>query len=271
VGDPRSVEVPELALIRMLLMVGCLCMLELGSLERGDPPKPKVEVPADVSVDPGTSRAWALMACSVPFGRDGFKNDLLAGSAMNEHNVEALREYLKLKYGITRRIELVNVLDKLVAEGRRAIANSLFKQIRETKLTEADIEGMKDVEGREELRTLIKYGKRMASEKEGLLAYDYVRYEMLCRIGYGAGYFTEAEAWKRIDPVAKKLQTSYSSWEELGEIYCIGEEFSVPKLGEKTWESWKQLKADEKGPWSTVDWKLTLVSPEKPEKPAAKK
>jgi hypothetical protein len=236
----------------------------------GDPPKAKVDVPADVHVDAGTSRAWALMTCSVPFARDNFRHDLLAGAEMKEGNVLTLRKLLEEKYQVKRRIDLVDLIEARMKDGLRAQEVSLFKGVRDSKVTEADLDALPKSPDVERVRVLLEHAKRMEHEKDGLMAYDYVRAIVLCRFGYGAGYFTEAETWKRIEPIAKKLQKAYPSWEALGEIYAIGEDVFDNHLADKTWETWKKLKDDEKSPWKTVEWALPLASLAKPE-PAPKK
>jgi hypothetical protein len=102
-----------------LISMGLLSLAPSG-IPAGDPPKKPSDLPAEITVEAGTSRAWALMTCSVPFARDNFRHELLAGATSNQNNVKALRQMLELKYGVKRRIDLVNVLDQHVAASWKA-------------------------------------------------------------------------------------------------------------------------------------------------------
>ena len=56
-------------------------------------------------------------------------------------------------------------------------------------------------------------------------AWDFGRYINLCRWGYGVGYLSEDEAWARILPAARLLQSSFGSWQEFAQDYIGGREF----------------------------------------------
>lgn len=256
--------------IKVLLSAALACALVMSTLGAGEPQKPKSDIPADAAVDAGSSRAWALMTCSVPFTRDNFRNDLLAGSELKENNVATLRTLLEKKYGITKQKDITKLVADIAKDKQRAPEVELFKTLRESKLTKEQIESLPKDSTRDTMLFALPYVKRMEKEKEGLLAYDYGRCIAVCRFGYGAGYLTEVEAWRLIEPLAKKLQKAYASWEELGEIYAIGVDVFDHGEAEKTWEAWKKLKDDEKSPWKTVAWDLKLVALDKPE-PAPKK
>jgi hypothetical protein len=251
-----------------MLRLVCLAILPLcvpATSVQKPAPKEKIELPADVVVEAGSSRAWALMTCAVPFQRDNFKHHLLAGADLNENNVKALRTALELSENVTKRIELVMVLDKLVENGRQAQVVSMFKTIRDLKLTEADLDHFPDKTTAEFIRPLLKHSKRISKDKNGILGYDCVRYITLCRWGYGAGYLTEKEAWRRIEPIAKKLQKAYDSWVDAGEIYAIGTDIFEKHQAEKTWAAWNALKSDEASAWKSVPWDLKLIPLDRPE------
>jgi hypothetical protein len=54
------------------------------------------------------------------------------------------------------------------------------------------------------------------------LAWDYCRLVWVGGVSYVAGYLTEEEAWQRILPAARAIQSDYSSWREMGEDYLRG-------------------------------------------------
>ncbi len=256
--------------IKILLLAPLAAALVMWTMDAGDPPHPKGDVPADVAVEPGTSRAWALMTCSVPFARDNCRHDLLAGMELKDSNVSAMRVLLEKNHGITKPKDITKLVADISKDKQKAPEVEIFKKLRESKLTKEQIESFPKSEARDSMVYALPYVKRMEKEKDGLLAYDYVRCIIICRLGYGAGYLTEVEAWNLIEPLAKKLQKAYASWEALGEIYAIGADVFDHKTADKTWEAWKKLKDDEKSPWKTVEWARPLASLAKAE-PAPKK
>jgi hypothetical protein len=52
-------------------------------------------------------------------------------------------------------------------------------------------------------------------------AWDLVRYMLVARMGVGAGYITNDDAWDEIRPVAMRLQRAYKTWNELGQSYVM--------------------------------------------------
>lgn len=59
-----------------------------------------------------------------------------------------------------------------------------------------------------------------------ILAWDLCRLVSVARFGAGAGYLTEAEAWRWIRAAAWKLRLAYDSWQEMSDNYLVGREFS---------------------------------------------
>lgn len=148
----------------------CFCALTLaaGLAPAGDPPKSQIEAPVDVSVEAGSSRAWALMTCSVPFERDGFRHDLLAGALMKDNNSETLRKLFNSQFKVTNHSEAVEFLNKIVAgKGLHGPLDDMFTMARQTKLTADSIKYIQDGNERELMSTLIKYEKREKEEKTG--------------------------------------------------------------------------------------------------------
>jgi hypothetical protein len=96
-------------------------------------------------------------------------------------------------------------------------------------------------------------------------AWDYDRYVALCGWGYLAGYLSEDEAWQRIMPVARLLQKTFSSWEDLGRNHIVGREFwsweQTQDRGSLTLQSYKKLLTDPSSPWVKLKWDLDLSPP----------
>ncbi|HWB58852.1 MAG TPA: DUF1266 domain-containing protein, partial [Chthoniobacteraceae bacterium] len=101
-----------------------------------------------------------------------------------------------------------------------------------------------------------------ATEPSKFLAYDLVRYISRVRAGYAAGYFTEAEAWERIMPVAVRLQRAYKSWEEMGADRLEGRVVGGEK--DPGFEMVYKLlinHTDPNSPWNINAWNTPLEKP----------
>jgi hypothetical protein len=223
-------------------------------------------------VSPGTSRAWALLASSVLFERNGARHDMLAGADNATLKPGEIKSMLKDSWDIETRGHLLEQLEWLRTGGHRAAWEKHFRDYGGMSEKEIDARSRR-IEAEEDRviwKTLWKNASRAAKFKGGLIGWDLARYVALCRWGYAAGYLTQEEAWKRMDPVVKDLQKAYTSWEELGEAYCIGYDCWRPGKGESTEKAFERLKTADDSPWKTTPWKLKLVSLEKPEKPPKK-
>ncbi len=99
--------------------------------------------------------------------------------------------------------------------------------------------------------------------KQGLAGWDFSRYVSLCRWGVHAGYITEEEAWMRIMPVARMLQSTFSSWEELAYNYRLGRIFWSPMYDDDDiLKALERLKNENSSPWTCLTWQTNLL-PEK--------
>lgn len=115
------------------------------------------------------------------------------------------------------------------------------------------------------VEVVLKYHKVFGLKS--IAGWDYARYVSLCGWGYIAGYLTEDEAWQRIMPAARRMQSTFDSWEDLGNNHVVGREFWSLKQsqapGDRTRKSYQKLLADPSSPWVKLQWKLDLAPPSK--------
>jgi hypothetical protein len=227
----------------------------------------------DATVTPGTPRAWALLTCSVLFERNGARHDLLGGVTIDAKSVEEARKLLADWWGIENAGQLEHQLEWLEHEGHRKDFAKDFAAI--GKLSDSAFEqrlAAKDVDEDERLRlkAIRKHSPRVKTWKAGLLGWDYSRYVALCRWGHAAGFASEEDAWKRMNKVIVLLQKSYKSWDELGEVYCIGRDCWNPGPNAETWKAYESLRTQESSPWRTTPWDVKLTALEKPPKESKK-
>jgi Protein of unknown function (DUF1266) len=108
---------------------------------------------------------------------------------------------------------------------------------------------------------LARKNHRALGEK-GILAWDLVRYISICRWGYRVGYLSEAEAWDRIMPAARRLQMTFASWQDLQSDFLIGREYWSSPLAETHQEEFRAIYErflrDPVSPWNLNPWTIDL-------------
>lgn len=256
----------------IVLLLACLLAVPLFATE----PVQETSAPAyKPDVEPGTSRAWALLTCSVLWERNHFTHDQLAGFTIDaKTKAEAIR-VLKDDWYIETYDDLMKQLDWVRREGHRKEWEKWTKELGKLSAQELEnrLKRLESEDDRTATRIFWTAAPRVAKLKSGLLGWDLSRYVSACRWAYGAGLITEPVMWELIEPVAKQIQKAYSSWEELGLAYCAGRELFRPGKNADTEAAFETLKTGEKSPWKTTAWNLKLVKLDKPEKapPAPKK
>lgn len=93
-----------------------------------------------------------------------------------------------------------------------------------------------------------------------ILSWDLGRVINLCRWCYDVKLFNEAEAWQYIVPAAKRLQQSYTSWQDLSTGYLLGRVMWGGIRADYTlmipWH--KTLLNHPQSPWVTLSWQQPL-------------
>jgi hypothetical protein len=117
-----------------------------------------------------------------------------------------------------------------------------------------------DIKSRQDLLTVIRtlLNDRGNSRKIG---WNFPRAINLARWGYAAGYLKEDEAWSVITPAAEHLQKTFSSWQELGQVYLNARaEWYSDRLGDRRQAdyAYRTLLADQNSPWRKYPWNLDL-------------
>jgi hypothetical protein len=98
-------------------------------------------------------------------------------------------------------------------------------------------------------------------ERVGLDAWDYSRLINVARWGFTAGYLPEADTWTWGLDAARKLQSRYHSWRELGDSIVIGLRYwSVGKLPMPDFSAChEEMISDPKSPWNQIPWNTPLT------------
>ena len=210
------------------------------------------------------SRLWALAASAVLTEANGQQHNMLGGGNKNDDNTKQWKKILRDYWGVENKKDLLDTLEWIEREGHRKSFEEVGEQISRISELQRSLLLAK-VANNEQAKSVImivtKYYPKLG-KKKSLKGWDYSRYISLCRWGYLVGYFSEKEAWKKIMPVARKLQKTFDSWEELGQNYIIGREYwsykATQRSGQKYRRAYKKLLDDDQSPWNTLDWDTNL-------------
>jgi hypothetical protein len=214
-------------------------------------------------VEPGTPRAWAL-ATSALLGRiNGEDETLLGGYEPTAKSIAGTQQFLANSYNVNNREDLLAALEWVDAVGHRRTwedLDSYLAGLSEDELQQVQDEVAGDYQTQHQVEMVLQYAPTLGSKS--LVGWDYCRYVSLCRWGYQCGYITEDEAWDLIMPVAKKLQATFSSWEELGANYLLGREFwsqqEMLNTGTGIREAYQYLLTSPNSPWILNPWDMDL-------------
>lgn len=207
---------------------------------------------------------WALACSALMFTNHDDGCNSLLGEAPTEVNRESEREAISEWWGIESREDLLNQLDALRTNGGH---NQTWKEYVNYQKAGMSLDQVQDV-----TRDIASgdFSSRMAVVKEygpkfgerGILAWDLCRYVCIVRWGFRLGYINEQEANSLLMPVARRLQSTYGSWKQMGEEYLIGRKF----WDEGHWKEdqaeydrvYKLLSTEKNSPWVRIPWDTDL-------------
>lgn len=191
----------------------------------------------------------------------------------NDYKVDHLNDdALESAWGITNRETLVNQLFSLLMGGHSADyyalrENVLNKSEDEFKTLIAEINHLDlDQNDKKELiwQHNMMYKNVNNIQSVQYIAWDYVRFSMLCLSGCKGGFITEEEAKTWTLMLAPKLQQTYTSWKELWDSFVVTRWFWSAE--DENWTSSQCMYNDlvnvlltEQGsPATSIAWSCTL-------------
>jgi hypothetical protein len=109
-------------------------------------------------------------------------------------------------------------------------------------------------------RLRFAYQHRLGFKNGWLLGWDLGRLINVARAAYTAGWIDESTAWAHIMPAARRLQQSYSSWDELSQNYLLGRRYWAG--GDQTQAKFdaaaEWLRFSPQSPWQRLAWSTPL-------------
>ena len=214
---------------------------------------------------------WALGCAAILAERNRYRHDLLGTSYRSHKNIEYCKHFLVVSgWDIRNRDDLMDSLLWLDNEGHRRDFMQWGKKIQSLTKDEYEkllIEHQSNDKTLNKIKVATEYYKILGDKS--LLGWDYGRYISLCRWGYLAGYLSEEEAWQKIMPVARLLQSRFDSWQDLGQNYLIGRCFwSYKETQNYSWmyeDAYMRLLDMPSSPWNRLPWDMDLREKAEPE------
>ena len=208
-------------------------------------------------------RQWALATCAILTELNHERHDLLGGVFPTSDSKGAGRELLAKWWSVKDREDLLDTLLWIDMGGHRKDFNTMGAYLETLTTNQVAVlrqKAGKDLEMQNKIDIELAYHAKFG--KKSLLGWDYSRYVALCGWGYVAGYLSEAEAWEKIMPVAKMLQQTFDSWEDLGNNYLVGRQYwsyqQTTRSGLATQAAYKTLCTSPESPWRRNAWKTPL-------------
>lgn len=208
-------------------------------------------------------KMWALAATALLNEVNKKNHTTLAGMELTPGNINRQQQLLQAWWGIHDRQDLLEKLAWVQLSGHRVGFEKLGRAV--TMMNDQEYqtllqESSEDIEAYNAITIAKAYYEKLGTDS--LIAWDYCRYISLCRWGYAVGYLSEKEAWAKIMPAARILQSTYTSWPELGENFIIGHKYwsyaetqeSLPRFQ----QALATLTTSTQSPWKTIPWTTSL-------------
>lgn len=261
-------RIPKVCLLTIIILIHVVFALSNKNPKTGAAPSEDTADSVDNSQTTITPRqAWALACAAVLNERNHARHDLLGTKDRTQKNIKDSKRFLVVSgWDIKNKADLLDSLTWIDNGGHRKDFKRLGQKVRA--LTDTDEEYRKllvelrtDHETLNRIKVAAQYYEALGDK--GLFGWDYSRYICLCRWGYLAGYLSEEQAWKKIMPVAKLIQSKFDSWHDLGQNYLIGRQFwsyeSTKLLGHLYEDAYLRLLDMPSSPWNKLPWDMDLT------------
>lgn len=247
----------------VVAIVGARSLSGLASASLNAPYPPHLAKAASPERPTPEQKRWALATCAIRTAANGEDVGMLGGRYMTLANTANTRRDLEDWWGVTDRASLLRVLAWIENGGHRRGFDRLSSQVASATPAQAARFREAVAAGGEEanqIRVVQEHGQALGGKS--ISGWDYGRYVALCSWGFLAGYITEDEAWNHIMPAARTLQSTFTSWDDLGENYLIGREYwskeETSVDGDLLKDVKRSLLTDPRSPWLQLPWDLDL-------------
>lgn len=179
-----------------------------------------------LSVSVSKTILWFNGTYAILSSLNGRNLKLVGGYSKHATNiVQDIREMLEKWWGITNRQEAEDMITALTGEKgyhNRSLLNEYYNQDLD-EYTRAELEEkIATMSAEDKAHYLVMYDAVNKYGDNAILSWDLTRSMNLLGWYYLAGYYSYAEAMNQSLEIAKRLQHTYNSWEELAEGYLNG-------------------------------------------------
>lgn len=169
---------------------------------------------------------WALACSAVLFTKNHFDCDSLAGRPLTASDRLAEKTDLNQSWKIYNKPDLCNMIEHLAHSGEHH-GFSRLGQLVTALNAEQYARFLASLKFDSQLLNRAIIAREYYSQlgQKSIIGWDLSRAINICRAAYVAGIIDESEAWRLIMPIARKLQSTFSSFDELGLNYIIGRKY----------------------------------------------
>ncbi|RMG75766.1 MAG: DUF1266 domain-containing protein, partial [Bacteroidetes bacterium] len=208
--------------------------------------------------------AGALLATA-----EGWSWDLLGGGPLSRPRRRQARKTLRREWDVRSTADFDEVQQWLMETGHRHEFHELIQRIAafspeevSTYLQEVEA-GAYELDTPEEQaearhRVALIRENRYGIQQLSFMAWDYLRFIHLHRLGYVAGYQDEATTWSRLLSAGQVLRSRYDGWDRLHQDYLVAREFwsiiETQKEEARFRQAISYLQEDPKSPWQAESW-----------------
>lgn len=206
------------------------------------------------------AQLWAMACPALLSEHNQERHDLLWCYDPTQQRIEKTQDLLLEWWDIGSHDEVLKRLDWLDRGGQRVEFDRIVKvQNAPPPIRDSYIKLLKkhygEVEFNRKWNFVQQYKNKVGAKS--LIGWDFCRIISICRWSVLAEYISEAEAWSRIMPAAKKLQSTFSSWDDMSTNYMIGRNFWRSDVS--SYDTIKQkLLTDSSSPWKKIPWNTRL-------------
>ena len=191
---------------------------------------PKAQYQEPVTLDDSKRKALALSGITAAIS--GLNLEKLELSAVNQISTEYWKQFLKEKWGITGRDQLLKELASIESKGDSQVYRDLVSILDQNQeLTIKQMGSELDYGPGIINRLYFVKEKRDLLGSRALRAWDYSKIALLCRIGYQVGFFSAEEVWLKLEEILLEVEDTYYSWEDYAANYILGMIFQAAESG----------------------------------------
>lgn len=190
----------------------------------------------------------------------------VGGFEKNPANIKTVQSLLKEWWDIENKEDAVETINWLLNNGDR---NYFVTEAEEYGINEYTREELNDdiseLEPEDQIYYNVLFNAYEKYQENAISAWDYCRATQLLGYFYVADYYTYEEALDKSLEVAKLIQSTYSSWDDMVQSYLYGFQYwNNDDINNKESESYKRSQIyselkNKKGVPYVLDWNMELV------------